>query len=147
MNTQNNTKTENKTFMEKHGWKIAGGVGLVLVVGGVIVGKKLGQKGMIPLPKNDFTLIDWGKDGKDEGLLKKIIHRNDLTMPKPNDLGVLTMLWDEGDGPLFAAEDIKIKDAEKFLAGLQKHLEGIDPKYKGNDMVSIAVAGFHTKEV
>ena len=118
---------QNKTWLERHGWKVAAGLGVVMIGGGLYYLKK--------------------KTGVEIPTVKEFIHRNDIAMPEPNDLGVLTMLWDEGDGPLFAADDIKIKDISKFVEGLQKHLEGVNPKYKGNDMISIAVAGFHTKEV
>lgn len=120
-------ETENKTWLERHGWKVAAGLGVVMIGGGLYYLKK--------------------KTGVEIPTVKEFIHRNDIAMPEPSDLGKLTMLWDEGDGPLFAADDIKIKDISKFVEGLQKHLEGVDPKYKGNDMISIAVAGFHTKEV
>ena len=140
-----------KEFAKKHGWKIVGGA--VLIGGGLFIGHKLGANGKMDIPKDGNFLWAWWPKGEevkvsdliDDMKLGGLFEANCLEKPK-TDLGVITDLWDEGNGPLFAAEDIKIDDAGKFIKDLAKHLEELDPKYKGNDMVSIAVAGFHTKE-
>lgn len=164
MKENNEKKFDIKEFVKENKWKIAGGA--ALVVGGIIFAKKHRDNkvnnlvdGMLSefntdnmkgynlfsmkWPNNDDTptykeLIDDFKFGK-------FNKAKDLDFPK-TDLGVITDLWDEGKGPLFAAEDININDAGKFITDLADYLADLDPKYKGNDMVSIAVAGFHAKE-
>lgn len=131
-NEQN--KTEEKTFLQKHGLKIVGGV--ALIVGSIFIGKKLGQKGMMPVPKGNYLFEVW-PDGSTP-LSKELGHKiQDLEIPNIISAHV-DELWKDGDDVLGIMHDIDFKDLGKFGKEIKEKI----PELKDMEFVHFPTIGF-----
>lgn len=119
---------------KKHGWKV--GVGALIVVGGVVIGKKI-IKGSTKIPRNDMILE----------VLPNLYKSKEIEKPNTEFGELIRDLWKEGDGVNVIMKDgININDVGKFTTDLADYLKDKDPEFNF-DMCEIGIMGFYKKEV
>lgn len=121
----NTNETENKTWLERHGWKVAAGLGVAMIGGGLCYLKK--------------------KTGVKIPTVKEFIHRNDIEKPATDLAENLMDLWKENDAVNVIASGININDIGKFTTNLADYLKDKDPEFNF-DMVDVGVMSLYKKE-